>query len=64
LPRAFEMATRPHRDNAIVVYEESPVSNDSELGKRATAPGYSAPKRQKLRAAGNQPVRHGRAIRF
>jgi hypothetical protein len=25
------------------------------------APGYSATKRQKLRATGNQPVRHGRS---
>jgi hypothetical protein len=25
------------------------------------ASGYSATKRQKLRAAGNQPVRHGRS---
>ena len=61
LPRAFDAATRSYRHDAIVMYQKSAVSNNSQLAKRATAPGYSAAKSQKLRAAGNQPVRHGRS---
>src|SRR6202050_1597310 len=35
------------------------VSNNFKLGQRAAAPRHRAAQRQKLRAAGNKPVRHG-----
>ena len=60
-PRAFDAATRSDRHDSIVMDKKSAVANNSQLAKRAPAPGYSAAKRQKLRAAGNQPVRHGRS---
>ena len=60
-PRAFDAATRSYRHDAIVMDKKSAVANNSQLAQRMPAPGYSATKRQKLRAAGNQPVRHGRS---
>jgi hypothetical protein len=59
-PRAFDAAARSYRYDAIVMYQKSAVSNNSQLAKRTTAPGYGTAKGQELRAAGNQPVRHGR----
>src|ERR1700683_501130 len=35
------------------------VSNNFKLGQRAAAPRHRAAQRQKLRTAGNKPVRHG-----
>ena len=43
-PRALDAATRSNRHDAIVMYQKSAVSNNSQLGKCATAPGYSAAK--------------------
>jgi hypothetical protein len=43
-PRAFDVATRSYRHDAIVMYQKSAVSNNSQFAKRATAPGYSAAK--------------------
>ncbi|MFY9729005.1 MAG: hypothetical protein WBQ04_21030 [Candidatus Acidiferrales bacterium] len=43
-PRAFDAATRSYRHDAIVMDKKSAVSNDSELAKRAPAPGYRAAK--------------------
>jgi hypothetical protein len=62
--RAFDSPTCSYRDDSIIMYEKRAISNNSELGKRAAAPGHAASKRQKLRAAGNQPVRHGEALGF
>jgi hypothetical protein len=44
-PRTFDPPACSHRDNAIIMYEKSAVSDNSKLSKRATAPGYAAPKR-------------------
>jgi hypothetical protein len=43
-PRAFDAATRSYRYDAIVMYQKSAISNNPQLAKRATAPGYSAAK--------------------
>lgn len=59
--RALDAATSSYRHDPIIMYKESAISNNSEFTKRATASGYSAAKGQKLRAAGNQPVRHRRS---
>jgi hypothetical protein len=58
-PRTFDPSAGSYRDDSIVMYEKRAISNNSELGERATATRDAASKRQKLRAAGNQPVRHG-----
>ena len=44
-PRAFDVAARSYRHDAIVAYKKSAVSNNSQLAQRATAPRYSAAKR-------------------
>ena len=43
-PGAFDAATRTYRDDAIVMYKKSAVSNNSQLAKRANAPRYCAAK--------------------
>ena len=60
-PLAFDLPARSYRRDAIVMYQKSAVSNNPQFAQRAAAPRYTAAKGQKLRAAGNQPVRHGRS---
>jgi hypothetical protein len=43
-PGAFDASTRSYRHDAIVMYQKSAVSNNSQIAKRATAPRYSAAK--------------------
>jgi hypothetical protein len=43
-PRAFDAAARSDRHDSIVMYQKSAVSNNSQLTKRATAPGDSTAK--------------------
>jgi hypothetical protein len=43
-PRAFDAATRSYRDDAIVMYQKSAFSNNSQLAKRTAAPGYGTAK--------------------
>jgi len=43
-PRALNAAPRSYRHDAIVMDKKGAVSNNSQLAKRATAPGYHATK--------------------
>jgi hypothetical protein len=62
--RAFDAPPGADGDDSIVVDDQPTIANNSQVGKRSTAPRHRTAQRQKLGAAGDQPVRHGRALRY